>query len=166
MRVKFLSSALLLVIFCNAAMAQTKVCFVNSQALYSIMPETRTAKESLEAFGNQLAQDYALVENIANEKYAAFIKDSATMSPAVKEAKRKSLQDAILDLQVKEPQNRIAYDKKKTELELAIQSKLNAAVKKVALANGYNQILQVDAAIIYPIEDEISEKVKAELGIK
>jgi Skp family chaperone for outer membrane proteins len=76
------------------------------------------------------------------------------------------LQDEIASLSAKKPEMDNLFQQKTNELNEQLTQKVSAATKKVAMANGYNHIISVEAAIIYPKADEITDKVKAELGIK
>jgi outer membrane protein len=150
----------------HKAKAQTKVCFVNPTELFNKMDDTRKGAEELQLYKEKLSKELSDFETQVNTGLEKFIKDSAKLSPAVKEAKRNELQKAIADLSAKKPALNNMIDAKAIELDSAIKQKLNTAIKKIATANGYNHILVVDAAILYPKADEITEKVALELGIK
>ena len=49
------------------------------------MPEVLKADSSLAAFQRALAENYQDQQNELNDAYAKFVKDSAKMTPAVKE---------------------------------------------------------------------------------
>jgi outer membrane protein len=146
--------------------AQGKVCFINSAELYSVLPDTKKAQEDIEKYKFTLSEQYTKLEKDLNEHYEKFVKDTSKMTPAVKEFNRNSLQKEISDLSGKKGEFQNLIDAKTEEINTVLSNKVNVAIKKVATANGYNHILSVDAAIIYPKSDEITDKVKAELGIK
>lgn len=146
--------------------AQNKVCFINSAAVYAVFPDTKKAQDDIENYRLTLEKEYNSLETTLNTNYEKFVADSAKLSPAIKEARRKYLESEIAIFQAKRPENENLLQQKTNELNAELTQKVSAATKKVAIANGYNHILGVDAAIIYPKEDEITDKVKAELGIK
>ena len=55
---------------------------------------------------------------------------------------------------------------KQMELLEPFQTKLLAAVKKVAKADGYNYIFDISTLLFYAPSDDLTDKVKAELRIK
>jgi Skp family chaperone for outer membrane proteins len=146
--------------------AQNKVCFINSAAVYAVLPDTKKAQEDIEQYRTNLSNDYNKLKQDLNEHYEKFVRDSAKMTPAVKEFQRKSLQTEISTFSSKESEFQSLVDAKTEELNKVLTDKVMVATKKVAQANGYHHILSVDIAIIYPKEDEITDKVKVELGIK
>lgn len=148
------------------ASAQQKIAVVSADEVFAGMPEVLKADSSLAAFQQALAEGYQDQQNELNEAYAKFVKDSATMTPAVKEAKRKILQGKITDLQNKEQELNKSLEAQK-EKELApIREKMLKAIKDVARENGYAFVLYKEQAIVFPDADDITAKVKAKLKIK
>lgn len=148
------------------ASAQQKIGVVSADEIFAAMPEVLKADSSLAAFQQALAEGYQEQQTELNEAYAKFVKDSITMSPSVKEAKRKILQGKITDLQNKEQELNKSLEAQK-EKELApIREKMLKAIKDVARENGYGYVLYKEQAIVFPDADDITAKVKAKLKIK
>lgn len=146
--------------------AQQKTCVVSADEIFAAMPEVLKADSSLAAYQQALAEAYQDQQNELNTAYAKFVKDSSTMSPAVKEAKRKILQDKITDLQNKEQELNKSLEAQK-EKELApIRAKMLQAIKDVARENGYGFVLYKEQAIVFPESDDITAKVKVKLKIR
>jgi len=74
------------------AFAQTKIGYINVDEIFALMPETRKADSSLGAYQKDLADAYAVQEEELNAAIEKFIKDSITMTPVAKEARRSDLQ--------------------------------------------------------------------------
>ena len=55
---------------------------------------------------------------------------------------------------------------KQLELLEPFQTKLLAAIKKVAKADNYNYVFDISTLLFYAQSDDLTDKVKAELGIK
>ena len=51
-----------------------------------------------------------------------------------------------------------------TELQIPLQNKMNAAIEKVAEANGFSYILQLEATL-YAGGEDITKLVRKELGL-
>ncbi|HNH22233.1 MAG TPA: OmpH family outer membrane protein, partial [Ferruginibacter sp.] len=98
--------------------------------------------------------------------YGKFVKDSAKLSPAVREAKRGDLQTRIADLQNKEQQfNKMLEDAKEKQLK-PVRDKMVKAIQDVAKENGYAHVLYKEYALVFPEADDLADKVKKKLGVK
>lgn len=156
---------LLLAAFAPAT-AQVKIAVVSADEVFAKMPEVLKADTALAAYQQALAETYQEQQNELNEAYAKFVKDSGKMTPAVKEAKRKDLQDRITNLQNKEQElNKQLEEQKEKELK-PIREKMLKAIQDVAKENGYGYVLYREQLIVFPDTEDITAKVKAKLKIK
>jgi outer membrane protein len=146
--------------------AQTKIGYISVDEIFALMPETKKADSALAVYQKDLADTYAEQEAELNAALDKFVKDSAKMSPAVKEARRSDLQTRIAGMQGKQQQYNDAYEKEKEKQIKPIREKLLANIKAVAKENGYNHILYKEQAIVFPETDDITALVKKKLGIK
>lgn len=152
--------------FVTSAFAQTKIGYINVDEIFALMPETRKADSSLAIYQRDLADEYSKQETELNTAIEKFIKDSITMSPAVKEAKRSDLQSRVTGISGKKQDFSAAFEKEKERQTQPIRDKLLATIKTVAKENGYGHILYKDQAIVFPESDDITPLVKRKLGIK
>jgi outer membrane protein len=152
--------------FIYAANAQTKLAVVSTDAIFNTMPETLKADSLLAAYQKGLSETYQDQQNELNTAYAKFVKDSAQMTPAVKEAKRKDLQERIQNLSGKEQQFNKALEEEKEKFLKPIKEKMLKAIQDVAKENGYTHVAYKDQLIVFPQADDITDKVKKKLGIK
>ena len=90
---KFLSVTLfaLGLVAAGEVKAQSKIGFISSQELVSIMPETRKADSTLQDLRNVLIQSATEKQNAFYAAVEKYNKDSATFSPSVKSVKRNEL---------------------------------------------------------------------------
>lgn len=166
MKLKSVLLALFVTAISASSTAQTKIGYVSADEVFASMPDVSKADSALAAFQQALADNYQEQQNELNNAYAKFVKDSASMTPAVKEAKRKDLQDRITDLQNKEQElNKTLEAQKEKELK-PIREKMLKAIKAVAKENGYGHIFYKEQAIVFPEADDITARVKKKLGIK
>ncbi|MBL0146955.1 MAG: OmpH family outer membrane protein [Chitinophagaceae bacterium] len=105
-------------------------------------------------------------EEELNTAYAKFVKDSAQMNGAVKNAKRKDLQDRISGLQTKQTQLNEALETEKQRQLAPIREKMLKAIKDVAKEMGYDHVLYKESAIIFPAATDLTNSVKKKLGIQ
>lgn len=150
----------------SSGSAQTRIGYVSPDEIFASMPETKKADTALAEYQEALAQTYKDQEEELNVAYAKFVKDSSKMTPAVKEAKRRDIQERISGLQGKQQQLNDALQVEKERQLRPIREKALAAIKAVAAEKGYNHILYKDQAIVFPEADDITELVKKKLGIK
>lgn len=148
------------------AFAQTKIGYINVDEIFALMPETRKADSSLGAYQKDLADAYAQQETELNAAIEKFIKDSITMTPVMKEAKRSDLQSRVNGMSQKKQDYTATFEKEKDRQIKPIQDKLLATIKAVAKENGYGHVLYKDQAIVFPETDDITALVKKKLGIK
>lgn len=148
------------------SVAQTKFAVVSADEVFASMTEVQRADSQLAAFQQALADMYQQQQNDLNETYAKFMKDSARMTPAVKEARRKDLQERITGLQGKEQQLNKDLETEKERLLKPIREKMLKAIQDVAKENGYTHVAYKEQLIVFPQADDITDKVKKKLGIK
>jgi len=149
-----------------SASAQTKIGYVNTDDVIAAMPETEKANNELKDFQESLAKQYDDLEKQASEESAKFIKDSATLSPSMKEIKREEIIKLYQRIQ---NYNTEAQDKAKQAAQqkfAPIQQKAMEAIKAVAKKSGYAYVLDVNSVLVGPPGDDILSLVKKELGIK
>jgi outer membrane protein len=95
-----------------------------------------------------------------------FNTDSAKLSPAVKEVRRKNLQQQLQELQGADQRIQQELQKKQEDLSAPIQKKAIDAVQAVAKESGYTYVLPKEAVIVGPPADDILPLVKKKLGLK
>ena len=148
------------------ASAQTKIGYINTEDVMAAMPETEKANKELQELQESLAKQGDDLEKEANAKSAQFLKDSATLSPSMKEIKRG---DLIALIQRVQNYNNEAQERAKAAAQqkfVPIQQKALEAIKAAAKKNGYAYILEQSSVIVGPPGDDILPLVKKELGIK
>jgi len=147
------------------ATAQTKIGYVNTDEVIAAMPETDKANKELQEYQQSLVTQGEELEKEANAKITQFGKDSATMSPSMKEIKRNELIKLVQRVQ---GYNQEAQDNAKQAAQqkfAPIQQKAMDAIKAVAKKSGYAYILDVNSVLVGPPGDDILSLVKKELGI-
>lgn len=148
------------------SIAQTKLAVVSADDVFAAMPEVFKADSMLAAYQQALTEMYQQQQNELNEAYAKFVKDSSKMTPAVKEVKRKDLQDRITALQNKEQTlNKDLETEKERQLK-PIREKMLKAIQDVAKENGYTHVAYKEQLIVFPPADDITDKVKKRVGAR
>ncbi|MDP4283901.1 MAG: OmpH family outer membrane protein [Bacteroidota bacterium] len=151
--------------FSNAANAQ-KFGYISADEIIQLMPEAATVQKDLNQYQQSLYQMAQEKQAALNEAVQKFYKDSATMSPSLKEVKRTDLQKQVQDLSGEDQKIQNQLDQKRQELSAPIQKKLQDAIEAVAKENGYTYIFPREALIVMPPAGDIGALVKKKLGLK
>lgn len=151
----------------NRVQAQTtKIGYITLSDVILAMPEAKKADTALNQFRDALYQSANDKQNALEQDVAKFNKDSATYTAAVKEVKRKALQQQVQELQGEEQRIQQELQKKQEEYSAPIQKKALDAVQAVAKENGYTYVLVKEAVLVGPPGDDIAALVKKKLGLK
>lgn len=150
----------------NTTKAQGKIGYISADEIIATMPEAAKIDTQLNQYQQALYQSAQDQQNAFNEQVAKFYKDSATMTPSVKEVTRKNLQDQVQALSGAEQRIQQQFEQKRQELSLPIQKKLQAAIQDVAKENGYTYVLPKEALLVAPPGDDLANLVRRKLGLK
>lgn len=148
--------------------AQTKFGHVNFSSIITSMPGIDSVQNvinnyqtELQAIGEQLVKEF-------KEKQAAF--EQLTNNPNTSQAVIKIKQDELVAMykRIQEFEDSMGEDIRDKQLELLepFQTKLINAIKKVAKANHYNYVFDISTLLFSSINDDLTDKVKEEIGIK
>lgn len=146
--------------------AQTKIGYISTEDLISIMPETQKADSNLQQYRTALVQNAQDKEATLNSAIAKFNKDSATMSTAVKDVKRSELQKMLQELSTEEQRIQQQLQQRQQELIAPINKKAYDAIQAVAKESGYSYIFEKNALLVAPPGDDVLELVAKKLNIK
>jgi len=115
----------------------------------------------LQAIGEQMVKEF-------REKEAAFDKLASTpnTSPAILKIRQDELGAMVKRIQEFAQSMEVDIQDKQMELLEPFQTKLLAAINTVAKANRYNYVFDTSTLMFYSPDDDLTDKVKAELGIK
>jgi len=148
------------------AHAQTKFGHIALSDIILAMPETKKADTALQQFRDALYQSAQDKQAAFDDAVAKFYKDSSAMTPAVKEVKRKALQQQVQEMQGEEQRIQQELQKKQEEVSAPIQKKALDAVQAVAKEAGYTYVFVKEALLVAPPSDDIAPLVKKKLGLK
>jgi outer membrane protein len=166
---KFLTAAFITVtalVTASQVNAQTKIGYISTQELVSIMPETAKADSNLQQYRTALIQNAQEKQSSLETAIEKFNKDSATMSVSVKDVKRGELQKMLNDLQAEDQRIQQQLQQRQQELIAPINRKAFDAVQAVAKENGYSYIFEKDALLVAPPGDDVLQLVAKKMNIK
>lgn len=167
-----------LMLSANIANAQQKIGHINSETIFAVMPEAKSAQATLEAYNKTKTAEIEKMQTEYQTKYAAAVAKQKTLSEANKEAVSKELQTASDELQDLERRIKDAgvkaqqeFAQKQGALFVPINQKFEAAVKSVAKERGLAYVFDIAAQqngnnlLFSDGGDDITPLVRTKLGI-
>jgi outer membrane protein len=163
---KKLVVATLMTLTIFGASAQQKIGYISTDELISVMPEAEKADSELKEYQTSLAQQGQDMMTELNNKDSLFVKDSAKLSPSMKEIKKNELISLYQRVQNWNQQAQEMYQQEAQKKITPIKTKALETIRAVAKESGYAYILDNNAVIVGPSGDDILPLVKKKLGIK
>ncbi len=165
MKKLIVAGAMVLGTFFHAA-AQNKIGYISMDELIGVMPEAEKADGELKEYQASLAQQGQDMMKELGDKDSLFVKDSAKLSPSMKEIKRNELIALYQRVQGWNQQAQDMYQQKAQEKITPLREKAMATIKEVAKENGYAYILDANSVIVGPPGEDLIGLVKKKMGIK
>lgn len=151
-----------------SASAQTKIGYINTDELMSIMPEAAKINTDLNEYQASLQQQGQILQIEADKKRDQYFKDSISLSASMKEIRRDELVKLYSRLQNydQEAQQK-AQEYAQTKVG-PLKVKALDAIKAVAKEKGYIYVLDeaTSTLLVMPPGDDLLPAVKTKLGIK
>lgn len=165
-KVAIVAASMLMVV--SFAKAQTKIGYINFQALVTQMPEYKTIRSQIDIYQKQFIDQLTVMNNTFSAEAKEFQDKAATMTDAVKTAKQTELQDMQKRMQDYQNNAQQQVDAKTNELSKPLIDKARAAVADVAKEKGYTYVLDSSQTtlIVSPESDDMLTSVKTKLGLK
>lgn len=158
--------AAVMIVSSFGATAQQKIGYISTDELVGAMPEAEKAESELKEYQASLAQQGQDMMKELNEKDSLFVRDSAKLSPSMKEIKKNELLSLYQRVQGWNQQAQEMYQQEAQKKIAPIRTKALEAIKAVAKENGYAYVLDVNSVIVGPPGDDIVSLVKEKLGVK
>ena len=166
---KFLTAAFITVtalVTTSQVNAQTKIGYISTEELVSIMPETAKADSNLQQYRTALIQNAQEKQSSLETAIEKFNKDSSTMTISVKDVKRGELQKMLNDLQSEDQRIQQQLQQRQQELIAPINKKAFDAIQAVAKENGYSYIFEKGALLVAPPGEDVLALVAKKLNVK
>ena len=152
----------------NFARAQSKIGYINFQALMTSMPEAKTIKSQLDIYSKQFTDELTTMNNTFQTEAKNYQAQNATMTDAARTAKQAELGDMQKRIQDYNNTAQQKYEEKSNELIKPLSDKCRAAVSEVAKEKGYGYVLDSSQTqlLVSPEGDDLMAAVKVKLGLK
>lgn len=128
--------------------AEVKIGTVDTQEVFTLMPELKTAQASLEEVNKKYQTEYKALQEEFNKKlqeYQALAKDTPE---TIKQRREQELNELGQKIQTFEQVANQDIQQQQQKLMAPIYEKINTAIKAVGDENGYTYILE-DSQVIY-----------------
>lgn len=165
-------AALFLTAVPRVAHAQTKaasVAHLDLDSLLDIMPAFKKASDSAQQFYAQLEQMMYQMQLELQRKGNEYDSLNKTWSPPIKTIKEKEIYDLQQRIQDFQQTAQDSYAKRRSELLEPIFKQIQEAVKAVAIAKGYNYVIDSSKSatvVLYADKNnDIFDAVRIKLGI-
>ncbi len=150
----------------NTSTAQTKIGYISTEDLISVMPEAKTADSALASYQEALQEQGGVYIMEYREKDSAFVKDSLKLTEAQKELRLNDLGTLYQKIQGWDRTMQQMIGEKQQTLAAPIRAKALENIQAVAKDNGYTYVLDANTLIVMPPADNILPLVKKKMGIK
>lgn len=165
---KNLLLSLALVLFPALLTAQNvqKIGIVDTQSIFTSMPETKAAQTELDNLSSKYEGEVATMEAELKKQYEAYMNEAKTLTDAMKQRKEQDLEE--LQKRIMTHRQVAAQDlqKKQAELLTPIQTKIKTAINKVGSDNGYAYILDSNAMLyVGSTGTDVTALVRSALGL-
>lgn len=146
--------------------ANQKIGLVNTQLIFTAMPETKNLETELEKLAKKYEDELLSMQKEYQKKYEEFVNQQDTLIESIKVRKQQEIQDMAKRIQDLNAVAQQDMQKKQLELMAPIQKKLKDAINKVATTNGYAYVLDANQVLfIGSTGVDLTNDVKKSLGI-
>ena len=146
--------------------AQMKIGFVNTGELLQSLPEAKKADSLLNQFREVLDKNGKDYQEELETKAKKFNDDSTKLTPVVKEAERKKLQDLYSRIMNYSQEAQKQLEDKQQELLAPLQKKTLDIIQQIAKENGYTHVFNREALLVVPTGDDLLPLIKKKLNLK
>lgn len=152
--------------FAGNAGAQTKIGYISIDAMVRVMPETSKIDSLLEKYqGDSINPQYSQIVALYQYKDSVY-RDSIKTPAVVRKQIEQELPTLIYQIQNWQTIVNQAMESKQNELLAPIYSKVYDAVKAVAKEKGYTHVMNKEALLIAPDNDDMITAVAAKLKVQ
>lgn len=160
----------------TAGTEQTRIGYVNPQAVLAKMPEMRAIQQRLQNFAERKQEELLEKERQFQNAVAEYEQKAGVISEEANQREQQRLQQMQQDLSTAQQEAEAALQQRREELLGPMFSQIGTAIDAVAEQMGLTYVLNTttssgDLIILYASEEyqqkyDITERVMAELGIE
>ncbi len=165
-KLSVLFGAVMMFVSVGMAKAQ-KIATLDLVSVLNAMPEKKKADTDLKAFLDVKEAEIKKKTDIMQTKYALYTKEAPTKSEAENKARQEEMQKLQTEAQQMSERAQKDLAEKEKLAYAPIEKKVMDAVNKVAKANSYEYVMDVNSTgLIYKGGPDATAAVKKELGLQ
>jgi outer membrane protein len=160
-------AVIVLFIMAGSANAQNyKFGHINTQEILMALPQRDSAEAKLKKYVKEMQDMGEELQVEFNKKQQDYLQKKATLTDATREVKERELGTIQQRLQELQQDFQANYQNMQEELLKPLYEKINNSIKKVAKANGFTYVFEVNALMYYSDQSiDVGPLVKKDLGI-
>ena len=163
---KTLSTTILFLFALTTMTAQSKIAHIDSQTLFSQMPEVKEAQAQLEKLQKTYATEIDASMKEYQTKLQTYSADAQNQTEVTNQARQKEL--AGMEQNIQQYQQTASQDvqKKQADLLKPLIDKAKEAIQKIAKEQGFDYVIDATqgGSLILANGKDLMEEVKKELG--
>lgn len=146
---------------------KAKFGHVDSNAIFTVMPEKDEASKAVEEYAMTLETQLVALNEELEKKYNDYMENEPNLSPSIKQMKEEELMNLQQRIQAFQVSAQEDMQTKEMELLEPIYEKIQVAIKEVGEENGFMYIFDVSTLLYHSAEStDITPLVKTKLGIQ
>ena len=144
-----------------------KIGYLNTQEVFTLMPETKTAQETLAEVSKKYETEYKALQDEFNKKVTEFQGLAKETPDAIKERRQQELQELSQKIQNFEQVVQQDLQRQQQTLMAPIQEKIKTAIQAVGAENAFTVIVESDFTLYTGADAvNVTPLVKAKLNLK
>lgn len=154
---------ILLVLVATSAIAQSKFGYVSYKEIVKALPEYAIVTTHIDELQAKYEAEIARSEREFNQKYSDFIEEQAGFPENIRIKRHKELQELMeKSIEFKDEVNR-AMREARHEMMKPLYEKVDEAVMKICIDEGYDYILNTDERVYIAINPNHGKDITAQL---
>lgn len=147
--------------------AQDKLAYINTQEVFTQMPEIKDVETKLSAKQEEIQKNLAAIQAEYDKKLEEFKASTVEVTEAVLTDRQKQIQQIQERYETYHENSEKEFQDLRQQQLAPVQQKLQQAIKSVGDKNGFTYIIEVGAVpYVSTSAVDAGKLVKAELGIK
>ncbi len=147
-------------------MAQDKIAFVNTNEVFSLMPENANIEKELVALNEQYTAELKVMQDEMQRKTADYLAQQDSLTENIKLRRMQEIEDIRTRIENFYPQAQEDMQKKQNDLIQPVREKIQKAIRDVGEEKGYTYIIDPQVLLYFGNNaTDATPFVKAKLGL-
>ena len=149
----------------SVVQAQLKFGYIDTQKILATYPKALDAQKQLETERNTILQDIQRQEEEIRNAQQTLEQQSLLLSEEKKRERAQEIQNMLVSLQEETQRKDQQFTQRRDELLQPVYEDINAAIRKLSDAEGYDFVLDALNLLDAKEEYDLTDKILKELGV-